>query len=156
MALIETGSSATGTANVDVNFNLHANLPGYSSAGVIRGGGEANAGFATMTSEIDNGEVIGTRDVASPETDSDFRLRVALDNVLDYENFNYTAQNTGKFFYNNATMTLANTATGLQTNSASITTTGTGATFGSFGMYPRYSAPFSFAQLKISRNATRP
>jgi hypothetical protein len=134
MAVIDTGTSTAGKANVDTSFNLQVNAPGYNSVGVAQGGGDVNG--PSIMSEIDNGTKIGTREVLSPETDKDYRLRVAQDSHLDEETFNYTTQNTGKHSHTFTTLTATASAAGLLTNSGGITTTATGMTFGTFAEFP--------------------
>ena len=134
MAVIDSGNSTAGKANVDGDNNLQVTLPGYAADGTLFGGGPA-AGH-TMQAEVDDGRATGVRVVLPPEVDTDYRLRVAHDNLLDVETFNYTAQNTGKHFYSNATMAATVSAAGLVTNSANITTTGTGLTFSTFAEFP--------------------
>ncbi len=133
-AVIQGGSDTAGKANVDATFNFRVSLPGFDADGVEVGGGPAN-GHATF-SEIDTGEAVGSREVLSPETDKDYRLRVAHDNLVDQETFNYTSQNTGKHSHAFTTLTATVSAAGLLTNSAAITTTTTGMTFGSHAMFP--------------------
>ena len=47
MAVIETGSSSTGAANVDSNYNLLVNTPTTQS----------QAGFSTQQFEVDSGAI---------------------------------------------------------------------------------------------------
>lgn len=127
----------TGTiAEVDALKSLYTNLPGYTSGGVERGGGVEEAGGATMLSAIDDGTLNGSREVLSPEVDKDYRLRVAHDNKLDQELFNYTAQNTGKHTFTFTTLAATIGTGGITTNSGSITTTTTGLTFGTHAQFP--------------------
>jgi hypothetical protein len=128
------GGTSSVRQDVDATNNAQVILPGYNAAGVAVGGGDAN-GLAIF-SELDNGSVGGARKVLSPETDTDFRLRVAHDNFLDQETFTDTAQNTGKFSHAFTTLTATESAAGLLTNSGNITTTTTGMTFGTFAMFP--------------------
>ena len=86
----------------------------------------ADVGGVRLFSENDAGESTGTPHLMSPETDEDFRLRVAQDTPLDIETFNYTAQNTGKHNYGNTTLAATWGTGGLLTNSGSVTTTTTG------------------------------
>ena len=74
-------NTAGTSAEVDSSQNAMVNTPGYSSAGVVRGGGPANAGAIAVFSENDSGTKTGARYVQPPETDDDFRLRVGLDTV---------------------------------------------------------------------------
>ena len=136
MAAIDGGNSSAGLANVDADYNLRANLPGYDKDGVARGGGDVNAGAVTLFAEVDNGAKTGVRRTLGLDVDQDNRARVSTDNLLDQENFNYTAQNTGKHSHAFTTLTATVSAAGLLTNSAAITTTATGMTFGTFAMFP--------------------
>ena len=136
MPVLDGGVSSAGKANVDNQFNLTVNSPGYTSGGIARGGGLENAGAATSLSEVDAGLLTGARDVLSGEVDDDYRARIAVDNPMDYEQFNYTVQNTAKHTYTATTMAATMGASGLLTNSGSITTTATGLTFGTHRMFP--------------------
>jgi hypothetical protein len=136
MASIETGNDSVGKVNVDGSFNLQANTPGYTAGGVERGGGLEEAGATTILSEIDAGIINGVREVLSPEVDKDYRLRVAHDNPLDQELFNYTAQNTGKHTFTFTTLTATIGTGGITTNSGNITTTTTGLNFGTHAQFP--------------------
>ena len=139
MAILETGSSATGAANVDANFNLMTNSPGYTSGGVAVGGTDTAAGAVVIFSENDAGTKNAIRETLAPETDKDYRLRVAHDNMMDQELFNYTAQNTGKHTYTTSggtPMVASIGVTGMNTNSTSLQTTTIGNTFGTHAMFP--------------------
>ena len=118
-------SSTSGELKTDGNDNAMVNLPKTL----------AQAGFAVSAMQNDAGTVIGTPYLLSPEVDADFRQRVAHENMLDFEAFNYTAQNTGKHAYANTTMTITWNTSGLLTNATSITTTTTGVTFSSYAMW---------------------
>lgn len=121
-------------ADVDSSRNLQVVTPGFSPEGVEVGGGPLNA--SCMYSEVDTGALSGQKEVLSPETDKDYRLRVANDYVLDQELFNYTAQNTGKHTFTFTTLAATISASGILTNSGSITTTTTGLNFGTHAMFP--------------------
>ena len=96
----------------------------------------ANIGGVRIFSENDGGFIMGGEAIASPEVDSDYRIRVSQDLLLDEELFYYTAQNTGKHTYSNTTMTNAWTAGQLTTNSGSITTITTGTVFSTYATFP--------------------
>lgn len=110
------------------------------------------AGMA-MFSENDDGSVTGTRYVYSPETDEDYRLRIAEDVIYDTETFNYTAQNTGKHMYATTTMTNAWSAAGLITNSGNIVTTTTGTSFGSYAEFPILGSTMLYCEVEGSFSA---
>ena len=126
MAHIETGSSTAGKANVDTDYQL----------AVVTNTDPAKAGAVRIFSENDPGDVTGDAYCYSPETSDDYRLRVAVDSVLDQEVFNYTVQHTGKFHY--AFTTLTSTVTGgyFTTNSGSITTITTGCRMRTWRHFP--------------------
>lgn len=105
---------------------------------------------ARMLSENDTGDITGTPKLVSPETDFDYRLRIATEAVFDSETFNYTAQNTGKHAYRNTTMTLGWTAAGLTSNSGNITTTTTGAQFVTYAEFPILGASVLYCEFEGS------
>lgn len=131
---VQGGSNTAGKANVDANYNLQTTQPGFDSTGTSFGGGSLNA--PAIYSEVDDGTLTGVRETLSPEVDKDYRLRVAHDNILDQEQFNYTAQNTGKHTFTFTTLAATIGTGGITTNSGSITTTTTGLTFGTHAMFP--------------------
>jgi hypothetical protein len=130
------GNTSGNVAEVDNHNNTQVRTPGFDDSGVEVGGGAANNGTISIYGENDTGEVTGAREVYPPEVDKDYRLRVSLDNILDQEQFNYTAQNTGKHTYTATTMAATIGTSGITTNSGSITTTTTGLTFGTNAMFP--------------------
>lgn len=110
----------------------------------------ADVAAARFLSENDTGDATGTPLLVSPETDFDYRLRIATEAVFDSETFNYTAQNTGKFAYRNTTMTLGWTAAGLTSNSGNITTTTTGAQFVTYAEFPILGASVLYCEIEGS------
>ena len=71
--------------------------------------------------------------------------------------FNYAAQNTGKHKYTNTTMTNAWTASGLQTNSGSITTITTGTSFSTWAEFPAtLGAHAIYAEVEAAISAAPP
>jgi hypothetical protein len=89
-----------------------------------------------MYSAVDEGQITAVREALSPEVDKDYRMRVAHDNCLDKELFNYTAQNTGKHTFTVTTLAATIGTGGITTNSGSVTTTTTGLTFGTHAQFP--------------------
>jgi hypothetical protein len=71
MAQISTGGSVAGKANVDATFNLNVNTPVDEGA----------AGFVALSSEVDCGDVLGTRTQRALEVSDDYRLRVGVDTM---------------------------------------------------------------------------
>lgn len=128
MAVIDSGSSTPGKANVDAGYNLQVALPDATTP--------ARVGGVRMFGENDTGDVTGVVELRSGEIDEDYRARVALDFVYDEEDFAYTAQNTGKHSYANTTMTNTWAAGQVTTNATSITTTTTGTVFQTYAFFP--------------------
>lgn len=71
MAQISTGGSVAGKANVDATFNLNVNTPTT----------ETEAGFVTLSSEVDAGTVMPSRTQRALEVSDDYRLRVGVDTM---------------------------------------------------------------------------
>jgi len=142
-------SSAAGELQTDGSNNALVNVPGYAADGTVIGGGPEQ-GPCTFF-ENDPGAITGERYVRSPEVTEDFTLRIAHDHILDRETFNYTSQNTGKHTHTFTTMTASVSANGLLLNSAAITTTTTGFTFGSHAEFPcGHAAASVYAETNMS------
>ncbi len=110
---------------------------GYVKVSLPDGNTPSSVGGLRNFSENDTG-VKRTTDpqLYSPETDLDYRLRVATDVMLEDETFNATAQNTGKYRVDNTTLTITHGTQGLLTNGGNTTTTTTGATIRSYTTFP--------------------
>jgi len=145
--VIESGNSSAGKANVDANFQVKVvtevdvtNKPEY-------------VGAVKNFSENDDGKVTGNVYLLSPETDDDYRLRVAQDALLDTETFDYTLQNTGKYTSSATTMAISWSAAGMTTNSANITTAATGVTFGTYAYFPLIGSTSLYCEMEASFTA---
>jgi hypothetical protein len=149
--IIDSGASTAGKANVDGSFNIQTVTPGNTAGGVEFGGGPENG--QALFSENDSGLKTGARVVLSPETDDDYRLRIANDTLLDSEQFNYTSQNTGKHTHTFTTLTATCSSAGLLLNSGNITTTTTGMTFGTFKEFPILGTQSTFCETALSFSA---
>ena len=139
---IKGGGNTAGNANVSDDFRLKVEI----QPTVV--GNESKIGAVKYFSENDDGEIIGIPYLQSPETDDDHRLRTAQDVLLDDENFDYTAQNTGKHTYTTTTLAMSLTTAGLTTNSGNITTTNTGSTFGTYAEFPIFGSNNLYAEFK--------
>ena len=121
-----SGNGAEVTTDNRVKVELETNAAdNHTQVGCVR-----------SFSENDTGSILGTPDLKSAEVDEEFRQRSASDMLYDEECFNYTAQNTGKFYYSGSTMANAWVVGSMNTNSGNITTTTTGTTFGSYAFFP--------------------
>ena len=128
MAIIDSGNNSAGKVNVDANYNLKVTLPTT----------DAYTGKARMMSENDDGLYIsGTPYLKSPETSSDYRLRVGTDSLLFEDALNATTQNTNLWSYVFNTMTAAQPGAGTVNFSAvQGTTSAHGAYMRTFQYFP--------------------
>ena len=99
-----------------------------------------NVGNVRIQTELDAGKITGVPLLVSPELDGDYRTRISQDTLVDEENFNYTAQNTGKHQSVSTTMAATWTAGQFTTNSGSITTTTTGYALQTYANFPNSGA----------------
>jgi len=133
---------------------LTADANGYAKVTLANSDTPASVGGIRIYSENDTGTVLATDpQMYSPETDLDYRLRVALDTMYDDETLNSTAQNTGKHQYHNTTMTNTWGTAGMQTNGGNITTTTTGTSFRTYATFPTYGTCTTSADIEISFSA---
>lgn len=77
MAIIDTGNSVTGKANVNTNFQLEVHTPTT----------ESQAGFVQISTEVDSGTVTGSRLVRAVKASGAYRLRVGKDAPLLFDQF---------------------------------------------------------------------
>jgi hypothetical protein len=143
---VATGSSSTGKANVTTTFDLQVRTPTD----------EATAGFAQISSENDDGSATGSRHCLSPETDSDYRLRMATDSLWDSETFNYTAANTSKHITRLTTFTVSYASGFFMTNAASVTTASSSAMLATYRHFPVYGADQTYAEIAAGISAAMP
>lgn len=131
---IRTGNNSVGVANVSSTYELEVRTPQT----------EENAGFAQMSSEIDAGDVTGTRTVRALETSDDFRLRVGTDTTIFNLSFEGSTIPQAHIQQNLSTMTAAMASGYLSLNSGNATASGNSAnirtyrTFSLYGTYPIY------------------
>jgi hypothetical protein len=127
---IQGGSNTAGVANVDVNYQLKTvtETDAYTNGNYV--------GAVRSFGEVDGGYLTGAVKLKPIEIDNDYRQRISQDFLVDEENFNYTAQNTGKHNLATTTMTAAFTAGQLTLNSGSITTITTGAVLSTYAYAP--------------------
>ena len=131
---IKGGNNTTGLANVSSTYELQVVTPQT----------EADAGFVQISTEMDAGDVLGTRTVIPPECSDDYRLRVGLDQTLFNAAFEGTTVLTTLYNQLLTTATVAQANGFLSVNSGSSTTSGHAAYvrthrhFPTFGTYPTY------------------
>ena len=131
---IKGGNNTTGLANVSSTYELQVVTPQT----------EADAGFVQISTEMDAGDVLGTRTVVPPECSDDFRLRVGLDQTLFNASFEGTTLLTTLYNQLLTTQTTGQANGFLTLNNTPHTTTTTAAYvrthrhFPTFGTYPTY------------------
>lgn len=116
----------------------------------------AGVGAVRLFSENDNGTVTGDAYLKSPETSSDYRLRVGVDSVWDDDNFNYVAQNSSKHKYTSTTMTMTWAGGFLNTNGSSITTTATAAQIQTYRHFPLQGGGGVYCEVALALSNNMP
>jgi hypothetical protein len=116
----------------------------------------ATIGAVRAFSENDPGLALGSPQLLSPETDLDYRQRSAEDTMMDDENMDYTAQNTGKHTMTATTFVPAWTMGAFQTNPTGILTATTGVTFGTYAVFPIMGANITALDVEASFSALCP
>ena len=144
MAIIDSGSSAAGKANVDANYQL----------AVATNTDPLKAGSMRMFSESDPGTITGAATCRSPETSHDFRLRGGLDMQEFNDTFNYTNQDTGKYRYDFVTLTMSLSGGALTTNPLGGVAINTAARMRSWRLFPVWGQQTSlYSEFSISMTA---
>lgn len=107
------GSASGNVAEVDANNQLKVGLSNT----------DAQAGKVRLMSE-NNSETGGTVYLKSPETSTDYRMRVGMDTILFEDNFNSIIQNTSIWRHVFSTMTMTQSAGFLNVNANASTASG--------------------------------
>lgn len=142
MAIINTGSSTAGAANVDSNYNLQVRTPST----------ESQAGFVQVSSQVDDGVVTGTRYVKALEASADYRLRVGMDSVLFDTSFEGSVVPQALLSQVVSTYTIAQTGGFLVLNSASSTAAGH-AVIRTYRAFPLHGSFGTYAEFWIKESA---
>lgn len=146
---LANGTAASAEMTVDTNGNAH----------VVTPTDESQAGFVTLSSEIDAGDVTGTRYQKALEVTDDFRLRVGVDGILFNHSFEGTNIARDRIQQNDTTATSAQTNGTLTLNSGSSVTSGQGSnvrtyrTFPLFGSYTTYGEVWAVVANSTATNA---
>jgi hypothetical protein len=131
---IKGGNNTAGLANVSSTYELQVVTPQV----------EENAGFVQLSTEVDPGDVLGTRTVIPPECSDDYRLRVGIDQTMFNTTFEGTTILTTTWSQLLTTMTTAQASGFMVLNNGTSTTSGHAAYvrshrhFSTFGTYPTY------------------
>lgn len=111
-------------------------------------------GGVRLFSENDPGDILGTPSLRSPETSSDYRLRVGLDSVWDDDNFNYTAQNFNKHKYTSTTMTMTWAGGFLNTNAIASAAAGNACQIQTYRHFPLQGAGGLYCEVAMALSNT--
>jgi hypothetical protein len=133
MALI-SNAAGTNIADVDTDNQLVATGPRLPGT----------AGFALLASEVDAGNVTGSRLALAVEASGDYRIRAGLDSFLLSERFPGTALNTSIWTAVTATMAVAVSAGSVILNSGPITTASTSARVQSWRNFPVFGTAATY------------
>ena len=147
MAINIKGSATAGLANVSNNNQLLVVTPTT----------EVEAGFSTMSSEVDAGTAPGrTRVVRAAYINDDYQLSTTLDVLLFSEAFVGSAINVFQWFQSTSTYTIAVLSGFLQTNSGGSVATGSCvvSSYNQFPLIPGNTAFFNFAARTTAGEAT--
>ena len=134
MANISGGSNTGNKVNVDANYNLNVVTPQT----------EEQAGFTQMSSEVDGGDVLGTRTVRAVEVSHDYRVRVGSDQPLYNLSFEGINIPQAHLQQNTASMNIGQANGFLVINNSAVSASGANAniktyrTFPLLGSYPTY------------------
>jgi|GEM_PF-1798977 len=139
MAVIDSGSSSAGKANVDANFNLNVVTPATPPT----------AGFVAVAGKNDDGTVVAGGRVNRVYATEGQRLAVANPVLLWDDTFNATAQNTAKYRFAATTQTGAMAGGFLILNNSAITTINTNSAIQTFRSFPL----FAKSELRINVSA---
>jgi hypothetical protein len=143
MAVIDSGTSTAGKANVDATYNLNVTLPAVPT----------QSGYNRPMSEVDAGGLSGTAYLLAGEVSEDYQLRISPNSVLDVYQFNAAAQDTGRSTAVATTMTLGYGGQ-LTTNASGITTINTGVIWQSKQHYPVFAATETYQYWKVKFTGT--
>ena len=147
MSIIIKSGASSNTANVDSNNNLQTNLPTT----------ETQAGFASIVSEKDGGDVTGSRLMVPIEGSEDYRLRVGMDQPQFQLSFEGSTIPQGHIQQNLSTMTAAQASGYLSLNSGNATASGNAAnvvTYRTFSLYAAYTVYANMILREANETAT--
>ena len=114
MSVIIRGATSNTLADVDQNGNLKVNLPTILSG----------AGYVSIVSEVDAGDVTGVRLQRQSDASQDYRTRVGMDKILWQDTFSHTILNTSKYAGVTSTQTITLAGGFLNMNAGSSVASG--------------------------------
>jgi hypothetical protein len=124
-----------GLSNTEVDVNARKQMLVATEVDALNNA--ASVGASKIFSENDAGEHTGEVYLKSPETSSDYRMRVGIDTLLFEDAFNATTQNTDIWSYTFATLTAAQPGAGtVNFSTVQGTTSAHGANMRTFRYFP--------------------
>lgn len=135
MAVIDSGSSTAGKANVDANFNVAVVTPQASD----------DTGYIRLAGTADDGSITGTPDTRPVYATDDGRLATGETVILLTDTFNATAQNSANWRAPATTQTVTYAGGFVILNGGSVTTLNTNSAYQSYRTYPI----FGFSELHV-------
>lgn len=139
MAVIEGGSSTTGKANVSSTYELQVATP------IVEG----QAGFVTLSSEVDAGTVTGARSQRALEASDDYRTRVGIDFPMFSHSFEGTIIARDRLQQNDTTMTAAQASGFLSINSGNATASGNACNVRTYRTFPLWGSFIIYADMWV-------
>jgi hypothetical protein len=133
MAVIDTGTSTSGKANVDTGFNLNVTLPRLPTTDATSG-----VGFAALAGKNDDGTVVAGGRVNRVYVAEGNRVAVANPVLLWDDTFNATSQNTAKYFFASTTQTGTMAAGVLNLNASALTSINTNCGIKTWRSFPLF------------------
>lgn len=133
------GNVSGNVAEVDASNNLQVKLPTE----------HANVGSTRILSESDDGTVLGTATLISPEATRDYRLRVAQDSILFNQSFEGIIISRDRIQQNDTTMTAAQASGFLTLNSGGSVTTAQGTNIRTYRTFPMYGSFSLYAEFWV-------
>lgn len=137
---IANGTAASAEQTVDTDGNAHVVLPTTV----------AQAGFAALASEVDAGDVLGSRYLKELELTEDYRLRVGVDSLLFHHSFEGTNIARDRIRQNDTTMTCAQTNGQLTLNSGNSTTTGQATNIRTYRTFPVFVSSQTWVEWEMA------
>jgi hypothetical protein len=137
---IANGTAASAEQTVDTDGNAHVVTPVDI----------AQAGHVALASEIDDGTVLGTRELKALETSEDYRLRVGVDTVLFNHSFEGAIIARDRLLQTDTTATSAQTTGQLTINSGLSTTSGHAAHIRTYRTFPLLGSFTTYAEMWLA------
>lgn len=139
MAVVDSGNSTSGKANVDPGFNMNVTLPVTPVATSTPPTPTGGVGFAAVAGKNDDGTLVSGGRVNRVYASEGNKLATAHSVLLWDDTFNATAQNTAKYRFAATTQTGSMAGGVLILNTSAITTINTNSALQTFRTFPLFA-----------------